>query len=400
MIYTLVMVDSFNKNFKLLLISRLLQEVVFWYSIFIAFAYSINMTVEQVALSIVAVNIGVIIFEVPSGVLADRWSRKGTLALAMGTLMISSVGFGLSTEASHYIMASFLWGVFFALLSGTAEPLIYDMLKQEGETKQYKKYLGRYHMVGTIGLIVGSIAGGIIADLLSLRSAYFLTLIPCALSLIPLALVSEPKDHQADQNFSSWAHYGVAFKQLIANNTLLLSVLTSVLIISAISFIFELNQVFYFAAGLPIALYGIFNASLQFSIGGGTWLAGQRGGKVAIIAAMSILVLLAATILFQVSLLTSALLSGIMLLLFYITTIHGHFIHDQITSEVRSAASSMISTGGRLVFTALILLFGVINISKNHANGFVILAVVIAVIALLTLKNIAKLASFDKEQRS
>jgi MFS family permease len=57
--------------------------------------------------------------EVPSGVLADRWSRRGVLILASGAAIVSVVIGGLSQSVAVYMIAAAFLGVFFALQSGT-----------------------------------------------------------------------------------------------------------------------------------------------------------------------------------------------------------------------------------------------------------------------------------------
>lgn len=393
------MTKYFKRNFDLLAYSRLIQEIVFWYSIFIPFAYSINLSLEQISFSIIAVNLGVLIFEVPSGVMADRWSRKWTLALSTLTLIISSLIIGLSNGVAPYIIGSFFWGISFALQSGTSESLIYDLLKKEGRTNLYKKYLARFALFGTAGLLVGSVAGSVIADFISLRAAYLLTLVPSFISLVPLINMKEPKDHQKDQTFSSKAHYGVAFKHLIKSKKVVMVSLIMVLITAAVSFIFELNQVYYFAVGLPLAMYGLVNASLQFSIGAGSWLADKKSNKVGILFGSCLLVFLAAYVLFEVSILSAILLSVILLLFYYFTAILSHYLQDNIASEVRAAANSMVSTGGRIIFSFLILLFSIINTSKNEVNGFSILLVLTVVVCVLVYAVHKDLSRFDTKQR-
>lgn len=393
------MSNAFNRNFNLLTIGRFLQEMIFWYSIFIAFAYFIDMSIQQITYAVVATNLGIIVFETPSGVLADRWSRKWTLALGTGVLILASLVIGLSTGAYQYIVGSFLWGIFFALQSGTPDSLIYDLLKKDKKTNLYKKYLARYALLGTAGLIIGSIAGGFIAGAISLRAAYLLTIIPSVLSLIPLIMVDEPTDHHAEQDYSSRAHYKVALKSLLLSKQLLIIVVALVFITAALSFTFELNQVYYYAAGLPLVLYGVVNASAQLSVGVGAWLAHLKSNKSAILMVATTILILAFNVLFSLTIISAILLSVLLLGFYYLTAVLGHYVQDNIGSGVRAAANSMINTGGRLVFTGMILLFGVINSSKEEVNGFVILAVVVLLIYILVLLGLSALSSFDNTQR-
>src|SRR6478609_6460962 len=78
------------------------------------------------------------VLEIPSGILADRWSRRGVLMLAGATAAVS-VGVGaLAQGVAGYIASAMLLGVFFALQSGTVDSIVHDTLIEEfGATDEY-----------------------------------------------------------------------------------------------------------------------------------------------------------------------------------------------------------------------------------------------------------------------
>jgi MFS family permease len=66
------------------------------------------------------------LFEVPSGVLADRWSRRGVLILACVAAAVSVTIGGLSQNVATYMVAALFLALFFAMQSGTVESIVYD----------------------------------------------------------------------------------------------------------------------------------------------------------------------------------------------------------------------------------------------------------------------------------
>ena len=81
--------------------------------------------------------------EVPTGALADRWSRRGSLVLAG---VLQAAAFVLWT--AFPVPASFaaglvVWGVAGALMSGAAEALVYDGLADLGAAGCYLRIRGR-----------------------------------------------------------------------------------------------------------------------------------------------------------------------------------------------------------------------------------------------------------------
>ncbi|OAD20923.1 major facilitator superfamily MFS_1, partial [Candidatus Thiomargarita nelsonii] len=70
-----------------------------------------GLSYTQISVLIAAYSFGVLIFEVPSGVFADHFGRKKTLALAGALLALSYVLFGSSTTFIPLILASILYGM-------------------------------------------------------------------------------------------------------------------------------------------------------------------------------------------------------------------------------------------------------------------------------------------------
>src|SRR4029453_2041959 len=66
------------------------------------------------------------VLEVPSGVLAGRWGRRGVLRLASVPASLSVLIGGLSQSVGVYMVSAGFLGVFFALQSGTLESVVYD----------------------------------------------------------------------------------------------------------------------------------------------------------------------------------------------------------------------------------------------------------------------------------
>ena len=88
------------------------------------------------------------VLEVPSGVLADRWSRRGVLILASIAAILSVLIGGLSQSVAVYMVSAGFLGVFFALQSGTLESVVYDtVLEETGGSDAFETTIGRVRLV-------------------------------------------------------------------------------------------------------------------------------------------------------------------------------------------------------------------------------------------------------------
>ena len=104
------------------------------------------------------------LLEVPSGILADRWSRRGVLVIGnLGALASVAVG-GLSSGVAMYLVAAVLLGVYFAMQSGTLDAIVYDaVLEETGSSDTFEAVLGRLRVVSSAALVIGALAGGALA---------------------------------------------------------------------------------------------------------------------------------------------------------------------------------------------------------------------------------------------
>jgi MFS family permease len=80
--------------------------------------------------------------EVPAGVLADRWSRRGVVVLG-GLLQAAGFAVWTAAPATWGFAAGFVvWGMSSALVSGAAEALVYDGLAAVGAAGSYTRVHG------------------------------------------------------------------------------------------------------------------------------------------------------------------------------------------------------------------------------------------------------------------
>jgi MFS family permease len=132
--------------------------------------------------------------EIPSGILADRWSRRGVLIAANIALGGSALVGGFSTDVPTYLVSALLLGVYFALQSGTVDSIVYDVLVEEAGTGDgFEKEIGRLRLWEGAALVSSAFAGGAIAALTSPRVTYFLTVPFAVLSIGVLTRFAEPR---------------------------------------------------------------------------------------------------------------------------------------------------------------------------------------------------------------
>ncbi|MEO9329896.1 MFS transporter [Gordonia aurantiaca] len=101
-------------------------------------------------------SLSTVIVEVPSGVIADRFSRRRLVVVGP---CITSAGFALWTLVPSF--ASFaagfvLWAIGGSLRSGTTQALVYDELVHLGRSEDYARLAGAMRAASAIGVVAGT----------------------------------------------------------------------------------------------------------------------------------------------------------------------------------------------------------------------------------------------------
>lgn len=163
-----------SRQITKLYLSNFLTGLVFWYGIEKLFMTSIGIDAVGVGVATAIFLAFNLVFDIPSGILADRWSRKGMLFVSAVSLAICSVTLGLSNGLEMYIIGYLFYGMYVVSTSGTYQAIIYDSLYEEGRPEQYSKTMGQAYALFLVGAGVANIASGFIASHFSYSSAFFI----------------------------------------------------------------------------------------------------------------------------------------------------------------------------------------------------------------------------------
>lgn len=182
-----------------LYLSNFLTGLVFWYGIEKLFMSSIGINAVGVGATTAILLAFNLLFDIPSGILADKWSRKGMLFVSAVSLAICSVILGLSTGLALYIVGYLFYGVYVVTTSGTYQAIMYDSLHEEGRSNQYSKINGRAYALFLAGAGVANVASGFIAYSFSYSATFYITVISCVLNAFLILSLKEPVFHK-DEN--------------------------------------------------------------------------------------------------------------------------------------------------------------------------------------------------------
>ena len=137
--------------------------------VWVLFMASKGLALWQIGLLEGVFHVTSLLFEVPSGAMADLLGRRRVLFLSRVMGIASSVVMVLSSSFLPLCAGFVLAALNYNLTSGTEEALLYDSLLQLGREEEYLKTAGRMSFVWETGHAIGMLAGGFLA-----RTSYLL----------------------------------------------------------------------------------------------------------------------------------------------------------------------------------------------------------------------------------
>src|SRR3989475_255541 len=116
----------------------------------------------------VAFWIGLLVFQLPVGVVADRTPRRRTIVLSELFRSAGILGYGLSATFWGYVAANVVWSLGAAFSIGPSAYL-YEVLLEAGHETEFPRYIGRVTMIQLLsnaaGAFVGGVFVGVVGDL-------------------------------------------------------------------------------------------------------------------------------------------------------------------------------------------------------------------------------------------
>jgi MFS family permease len=168
---------SIQRTYLLLLLGNTLAASLIW-GINTIFLLDAGLSNLEAFAANAFFTAGMVIFEVPTGIVADTVGRRasyllGTLTLTASTLLYVML-WQIEAPFWQWAIVSLLLGLGFTFFSGAVEAWLVDALTATGFTGQMESVFGRGQVVTGAGMLTGSVAGGFIAEQASLGAPFVL----------------------------------------------------------------------------------------------------------------------------------------------------------------------------------------------------------------------------------
>jgi hypothetical protein len=261
-------------------IYRFFREFCPVYPVYMILFRETGLSFVQISVLMGLWALSMLLAEIPSGIVADLWSRRFVIALG---LVLKGGGFLvwlLFPTFTGFAAGFLLWGFQEALTSGTDEALLFDALKLKGREDSFEKFAGRASLLDRVAIALSMVLGG---ALFSRLPVLVLPLSAGALSLSTLAVLFVPEPSVKERTGTDGERlpgFGAltgALKAGLRIRGLPALVLFGCSFMAAYGAAEEYDSLFGLEWGTPLVLIGIWSG-LRFLVEGlGGLLAGPLG---------------------------------------------------------------------------------------------------------------------------
>ncbi len=140
----------------------------------------------------------VIIAEVPTGAIADRFGRRISLALGAIMFALSTVIFAIADGFPLLLGSYLVMGIGMTLYSGAGDALLFDTLRVLGRTRDYEHHAGRSHGLFFAAMVLATAVGGPAAFLLGYTVTILISSAVFLGSAVAAMLLREPPRRESD----------------------------------------------------------------------------------------------------------------------------------------------------------------------------------------------------------
>jgi MFS family permease len=188
---------AFEANVRKSYLYRFLMEFQLWWPIWVIYLQrERGFSLTQITLLDVPFLLLVVLAEVPTGAIADRFGRRVSLMLGSSLFAVAVFIFGVADNYLIILTSYTVWGLALTFQSGADTAILYDSLKSAGRENDFQKINSRLWALRSLAVLIAILIGAPIAAATSFTFAITLSAI-VGLAAVPVAfLMHEPRHRE------------------------------------------------------------------------------------------------------------------------------------------------------------------------------------------------------------
>ena len=196
-------------------------------------------------------------FEIPFGIIADKYNKKKLLLTCNSLFIISTIIFIFAHNYITFVIAIITNAINNSLSSGITNSILYENLDNK---ERFNKTLFYSSLFYNISYMLAMIVGGYIGQKFGLIYTYYITIIPFIIDFIILLMLKIKNNINKSNMESNISILKNGFKEVINNSYLLKLILTSSILFSGIKLVEESHPEYANNIGISVFIIGIYTA--------------------------------------------------------------------------------------------------------------------------------------------
>ncbi len=246
---------SLARNVPLYYLFNFLRDFQIWIPVWVVFlTLEQGFSLTEVTAADACFLIGIVVLEVPTGAVADRWGRSRSVGL--GALLLAvAIGIFALTTSFTILLASFLtWSLAHALMSGADMALLYDSLKGLGREAEYERRAGLGGALAWAGAAMGTLFGGPVAAWLGTEATIWAGVVTTVLAACVAFAMVEPTYDRHEARPGVLENVRIAAKAITGDAGIRWMVLLSAGVMAAMGSAMYLVQPYLLANGVEVGI--------------------------------------------------------------------------------------------------------------------------------------------------
>jgi len=357
-----------------------LRNFILFTAVVIPFFGSLGLDFFHIMLIETSFALTVLIMEVPSGYLADKFGRRKIIIIGSLFGFVGMLIYSFSSTFEFFVLSESLIGFACSFISGADSAILYDSLKELKREDEYKKIEGRREAIRTTAIGLAALLSGIIATF-SFRANFFLTALTALISVIFALKLVEPKKAYSKSNVIT-TKFVTVLKETLQHKELILMILFSATIFGFSTAHFFVSQKFLEVINMPLIYFGLIFALANFGVAALSLFAYKIEKKIGLFYSMVLATIFAASSFFIFGL-TPTLIGIIGIFTYQFargirTPIVKDFINKRTESSRRATVLSFDGFFGRGLFVIVSPIIGFLTVAIGFSTATIILGIIIA----------------------
>lgn len=356
-----------------------------------------GLNLSQVFLLQSIFSVAFLLWELPSGLIADRYGRAFCIKLSAPFAVVAMVAYGFSHQFWQFIVWEIVLALANGLISGVDTALLFDSLKAEGRENEFVRISQRMNAFGYMATALGVPLAVLLVHYVNLGSTLVADGLLLAVgNVFVFKLVEAPRFNGGQEavRLSAWH----AMKQLTYNVEARWLVVLGAVLSAATYLGFWLSAPYYTQLGIPVVWFSVL---LAFRSLFKAWLSQRYTQERHVERNMLVYASLAGMVYL-------AMASGQLWLLWavlghdVVQALHSQPItarlNEYMQHEFRATMNSLVNLAQRMLYSLAGPFLGLLADRTSLSTAFTVTGLTVSTVAYVALARLHKLKTFQERR--